>query len=81
MKERSQENEDIYPMQALFSNNKTLTKERSKTLGEEFNIATNPVSSREISHKCDSFGTNLKNVSELILSNRIHEIKKPNNFN
>ncbi|XP_023612028.1 zinc finger protein 37A [Myotis lucifugus] len=81
MKERSQENEDIYPKQALFSNNKTMTKERSKTLGEEFNVATNPVSSRKISHKCDSFGTNLKSVSELILSNRIHAINKPNNFN
>ncbi|XP_014391871.1 PREDICTED: RB-associated KRAB zinc finger protein [Myotis brandtii] len=81
MKERSQENEDIYPKQALFSNNKTMTKERSKTLGEEINMATNPVSSRKISHKCDSFGTNLKSVSELILSNRIHAINKPNNFN
>ncbi|EFB24332.1 hypothetical protein PANDA_021108, partial [Ailuropoda melanoleuca] len=53
MKERSQEKEDKYSRQALFFNNRILTKERSKTLGETFNMATNPVPSRKISHKCD----------------------------
>ncbi|XP_045689112.1 zinc finger protein 334 [Phyllostomus hastatus] len=76
VKERSRENEDKYSRQASFSNNKTLTKGRSKTSGK----ATNPTPSRKMSHKCDSFGTSLKSVSELIISNRICVIKKPDDF-
>uniref|UniRef100_A0A452VM56 Zinc finger protein 334 n=1 Tax=Ursus maritimus TaxID=29073 RepID=A0A452VM56_URSMA len=72
--------EDKYSRQALFFNNRILTKERSKTLGETFNMATNPVPSRKISHKCDSFGTSLKSVSELIISNRNQVRKKSNDI-
>lgn len=80
MKERSQEKEDKFSRQALF-NNRILTKERSKTLGETFNMATNPVPSRKVSHKCDSSGTSLKSVSKLIISNRNHVRKKSNDIN
>ncbi|KAG8519602.1 RB-associated KRAB zinc finger protein, partial [Galemys pyrenaicus] len=76
MKGRSQENEDKYMRQTLFVNNKTLNKERSKILGEAFNIAIKPVPSI----KCGSFGRSLKSISELIISNRSHVRKKSDGF-
>uniref|UniRef100_A0A8C2VC33 Zinc finger protein 33B-like n=2 Tax=Chinchilla lanigera TaxID=34839 RepID=A0A8C2VC33_CHILA len=79
MKE-SQENEDKYLRQALFINNNTLIKERSKTLRKMVDLATDPVPSRKRSHKCDSFGTSLKSVSELIISNRNHVRKTSDDF-
>uniref|UniRef100_A0A286X8Q2 Zinc finger protein 33B n=1 Tax=Cavia porcellus TaxID=10141 RepID=A0A286X8Q2_CAVPO len=68
----NQENEDKYLRQVLFIRNRTLMKDRSKTLGEMSNLATDPVPSRTRSYKCDSFGTSLKSVSELVISNRNH---------
>lgn len=81
MKERSQEKEDTYLRQGLLFNSRILTMERSKTLGEAFNMATNPVPSRKISHKCDSSGASLKSVSELIINSRNHVRKKSNDLN
>ncbi|XP_044118234.1 zinc finger protein 334 [Neovison vison] len=78
VKERSQEEEDKYSKQALFFNNRILIKERNKTLGETFNMATNPVPSRKQSRKCDSSRTS---VSELIVSNGNHVRKKSNDMN
>ncbi|XP_045836540.1 zinc finger protein 334 [Meles meles] len=78
VKERSQEKGDKYSKQALFFNNRILIKERSMTLGETFNMTTNPVPSRKQSHKCDSSRTS---VSELIVSNRNHVRKKSNDMN
>jgi len=69
MKEISQEN-DRYLRQDLFINNRTLTKERNKTFKETLNMATDPVPSRKISHQGDPFVTNLKSVSQLMISNR-----------
>ncbi|XP_077012667.1 zinc finger protein 334 [Tamandua tetradactyla] len=80
VKKRSHENEGKHLRQALFINHKTLTTERSKTLGEAFNLATNPVPSKKAFHKCDSFGTNLKSASELNI-NRSHVRKKCGDFN
>lgn len=79
MKERSQENEDKYSKQALFINNDTLTGERSKTLGDAYNTATNPGTSTKVSHKLVSFAMSLKSISEFIISNRNHVIKKTYN--
>lgn len=81
MKERSQENVDKYLRQAVFFNSRILTMERGKMLREAFNMATNPVPSRKISHKCDSSGTSLKSVSGLIIINRNQIRKKPNDLN
>ena len=69
MKEISQEN-DRYLRQDLFINNRMLTKERNKTFKETLNMATDPVPSRKISHQGDPFVTNLKSVSQLMISNR-----------
>lgn len=81
MKERSQEKVGKYLRQALFFNSRILTMERGKMLREAFNMATNPVPSRKISHKCDSSGTSLKSVSGLIIINRNQIRKKPNDLN
>ncbi|EHB05319.1 Zinc finger protein 248, partial [Heterocephalus glaber] len=77
----SQENEDKYLIQALFIKNKTVNKDRSKTLREMVDLAIEPAPSRKRSHKCDSFGTSLKSVSELITSNRNHVRKMSDSFN
>ncbi|XP_023576498.1 zinc finger protein 334 [Octodon degus] len=77
----SQENEDKYLRQVLFINNKTLIKDRSKTLRKIGDLATDPVPSRKRTHKCDLFGGSLKNVSELIISNRNHVKKISDDFN
>jgi hypothetical protein len=38
-------------------------RKRNKTTREIVNMATNPVPSRKITHKCDSFGTSLESIS------------------
>ncbi|XP_069846229.1 zinc finger protein 248-like [Dipodomys merriami] len=76
MKVEIQEHEEKYLRPVSVIHNKTLMKERKKALQEIVNITTNPGSSRKIAHKCDSFGTSLKGISELLISHRNHVRKK-----
>nr|XP_021582025.2 zinc finger protein 33B-like isoform X1 [Ictidomys tridecemlineatus] len=79
MKE-SQENEDEYARPAGFIHSKTLPKEGKETLKETVEMTTNLVPSGKTSPNCDSFGTSLKSVSELIISNRNHLRRKSPDF-
>lgn len=52
--EKSQENQDRYFCQVLFTTNRTLTSEQEKVSGKSFNLGTDIFASRKIPAICDT---------------------------
>ncbi|XP_015354426.1 zinc finger protein 248 isoform X1 [Marmota marmota marmota] len=80
--ENSQENQDEYFWQFMFTNNKTQSVESGSKVRKTCNVDTDPISSRNFHFKiCDSCEMSLKNISGLITSKRSYSRKKPDEFN
>ncbi|XP_076995293.1 zinc finger protein 510 [Tamandua tetradactyla] len=74
---RSKKVKDKYLQQAIFINNKTVTKEKENVWGIPFNnLHITPTSSTKMSCKCASTqGMNLQNISEFIIDKNYYTNK------
>ncbi|XP_057386595.1 zinc finger protein 33B-like [Balaenoptera acutorostrata] len=66
---RGQNIQDQQSSQLLIKN-KTLINEKNISCAKAFTMGINPVGSRKVNSKCDSYKKSLKYISELMISNR-----------